>query len=66
MGSHVPRVQHISGAGSMVALSTRPPKENPSRLTSPGSGSVACLWLSLPGPLPSFVLGLELKGQGKA
>ena len=65
MRSHVPRVQHISGAGSTVALSTRPPKENPSRLTSPSSGSVACLCCPSLALYP-LVLGLELKGRGKS
>lgn len=39
--SHVTCVRHISGAASTVALSTHPPKENPSRLTSLGSDSGA-------------------------
>ena len=62
--SHVTCVRHISGAASTVALSTRPPKENPSRLTSLGSDSGAvCLCPSL-ALLSCFGLRVERSRRG--
>ena len=63
--SHVTCVRHINGVVSTVALSTRPPKESPRRLTSLGSGSSLFVFVPpWPSTLSCFGLRVERLRRG--